>query len=116
VTDLERIVLARADEQVSSVRLDEPTTHDPWAIKPSEVQGRANGKGKAWRPAHCRACEKPATHGSYCKRHWSRVRIGLPVDNELYSVTAAERRRLTSGPRLGILFGRAASSSPGRGA
>ena len=101
ISPLEAIALRRADEQMGGINMGEPVKHDGWAIKPSDVQGRADGRGKGYRPAHCRACDRKATHGTYCKRHWARVRVGLPVDADLYTLTGEERRRLSSGIRFG---------------
>lgn len=108
VTELERIQIARAEEQMADIDMSEPVRHDGWAIKPTEYDGRADGKGKTYRPAHCRACDRKPTHGTYCKPHWDRIRRGLPVDADLYVITKAEVRRLSSGKRFGggLWFGR----------
>ena len=79
-----------------SVRLDEPTEHDRWQIRGDDRGARADGKGKTWRPRHCRACDAEATHGTYCKKHWQRVQNGTPVDIESYP-TEADFRRLSTG-------------------
>lgn len=111
MNSVEAIQLRRADEQMRAVRMDD-SSHDPWAIKPSEYQGRANGKGKGFRRATCLGCaaprEKSWRHASYCSRCLGRVRAGLPVDAELWTITTAELRRLSCGVRFGcgLSFGR----------
>lgn len=102
ISPLEAIAIRRADEQMRAIRMDEPVTHDRSAIAPSEYQGRADGRNKRPKRDRCLACDRKPTHGSYCKRHWERWRRGVPVDSELYTLTTAERKRLSTGVKFGF--------------
>ena len=93
------VLVRRAEEQMRSLRMDEPVKHDGWSIKPTQYDGR---RDRVWRRERCLACDEPAWRGlSYCALHAGRIRAGLPVDADLYVITKAEQRRLSSGIRFG---------------
>ena len=117
MTFLERVMVARADEQMARIDMAEPVKHDGWAIKPGEVQGRANGRHVGWRRERCLACGARTWRGSsYCQLHANRVRVGLPVDAEFYVITKAEAQRLSSRRRFGgpITLARSSDTREGR--
>ncbi len=99
ISALDLIVLTRAEEQLASISFRGPIKHDKWAIKPKEIQGRANTRANRWRRTRCLAgdCDRPVRDGAYCARHGARVRAGVPVDLELYSIPVVKTGR----PRFG---------------
>ena len=118
MTFLERVQVARADEQMRSIDMAEPVKHDGWSIKPTDYDGRRDGKGK--NRGRCLACGSTKIHraSSYCYLHWNRVvRDGNPWDNDLYRLTARERKALNSGRRFGgplAFVARASDTREGR--
>lgn len=74
---LDAIILRRAEEQVRAYRMDEPTTHDRWAVKPAQYVARKVDRS---RPCLAGDCDRRVSHHGYCSMHWNRVLRGCPVD------------------------------------
>lgn len=73
---LDRIVIARADEQVRDVAMREP--RDPWRLR----GGQHAKRPKRWRRTRCLAgdCDRPVRHHSYCHVHWLRLSVNGDVE------------------------------------
>lgn len=101
MTFLDRIQLARADEQMARIPPQE-RAHDGWAIRGGDGPGRLDvGRYRFRRPV-CLACEKPTWRGtSYCQTHGDRVAKGYPVDLDLMTITVRELRRMSCGRKFG---------------
>lgn len=96
MTPLDAIVLARADEQMRTIRMDEPTKHDRRDVPGAYVPRMRFRRGR------CLACGGQLKgFASYCPIHKYRIENGYPWDLENWSLTKAERRRLSSGVRWG---------------
>lgn len=108
------IVLERAEEQMATFRANEPTKHDQWAIRPKQIQGRWFVRGPRRRRCLAGDCERPVRDGSYCPLHGARVRAGLPVDLDLYSVGEWYRTHASGRPRFGgsLYLGRSRTRKP----
>ena len=92
VSPLDRVVLARADEQITTLDPREPDGPDPWAIR--ETAPGAPREGSPGKLFSCIGCGSETRHyRSFCARCRKRIAVGLPVDVESFP-TQRDARRL----------------------